>query len=111
MLLAKLKNNIRLNINNNKLQRKLIGAYENLNKPNSAIFYTTHKCASTFVRRLFDVILQKSDYEFIDYAGAIFGAGDKLNIESPYETFLEKAYSDLYSLHDMEKSTDFNGNI
>ena len=95
----KIKNKIKRGVYNNKLQGKLIDALINLNKPYSAIFYTTHKCASTFVYRLFDVILKYSEYEFVDYAGAIFGAGDKLSIEIPYETFLEQAYSELYPLH------------
>ncbi len=99
MILNKFKKKIKKDIYNNNLQNQIIKAFVNLKKPDSAIFYTTHKCASTFVYRLFDVILKNSEYEFIDYAGAIFSAGDKLKIESPYETFLEQAYSDLYSLH------------
>ncbi len=99
MILNKLKSKIKkTGVYNNKLQNQLINALGNLNKPYSAIFYTTHKCASTFVYRLFDVILKNSDYEFVDYAGVIFGAGNKLNIEIPYEGFLEQAYSDLYCL-------------
>lgn len=99
MLFSRLKNKIKNEVYYNKLQYQVIAASANLNKPHSAIFYTTHKCASTFVARMFDVILKHSEYEFVDYAGAIFGAGDKLNIGNPYEMFLEKAYSDLYSLH------------
>ncbi len=99
MLFSRLKNKIKNKVYYNKLQRQVITASANLNKPHSAIFYTTHKCASTFVARMFDVILKNSEYEFVDYGGAIFGAGDKLNIESPYERFLEKAYTELYPLH------------
>ena len=99
MILKKIKNKIKTDVYNNKLKKQIINACVNAKKPYSAIFYTTHKCASTFVYRLFDVILKNSEYEFVDYAGAIFGAGDQLNIENPYEAFLEQAYSDLYSLH------------
>lgn len=98
MTLKKLKNKIKKDVYQNHLQDKLISALVNLNKPYSAIFYTTHKCASTFVYRLFDVILKNSEYEFVDYASAIYKSGDKLNIEIPYEGFLEQAYSELYSL-------------
>ncbi|MBE9126889.1 MULTISPECIES: sulfotransferase domain-containing protein [unclassified Coleofasciculus] len=99
MILYKLKNKIKNRTDSNKLRRKVIDAFSNLNKPRSVIFYTTHKCASIFVKRLFDLIWKNSKYEFVDYGGTIFGAGDKLNVGSPYEVFLEQAYSELYSLH------------
>ncbi|MGK7926886.1 MAG: sulfotransferase, partial [Spirulina sp.] len=83
-----------------KLRGRLRNAARNLERPRSILFYTSHKCASTFVGKLLDTICKKSQYEIIDYAGTIWGAGDRLkHIESPYELFLERAYSDLYSLH------------
>jgi hypothetical protein len=95
MLLNKLK----IQLKNSKLQHKVIDSAANLKSPRSVIFYTTHKCASTFISNLFDVILKNSDYDLVDYAAAIWKAGDKTNISSPYEVFLEQAYSDLYSVN------------
>lgn len=99
-MLKKISNKIKLMLYSRNLQSRLKAAYCNLEQPRSIIFYTTHKCASTFVQRLFEIISKNAEYELVDYAGTIWGAGDRLKkIESPYELFLERAYSDLYSLH------------
>jgi hypothetical protein len=99
MLIKKLKMRVKDAVYNRKLQHQIIEAAANFNRPRSVIFYTTHKCASTFISNLFDVILKRSDYDLIDYAGAIWNARDKINPTSPYEVFLEQAYTDLYSLN------------
>lgn len=114
MVIKNLKTKVKTIVYAAKLKRKLIDASVNLNRPRSVIFYTTHKCASTFIQKLFNILLKNSDYEFVNYAGAIWRAGDKLNVGSPYEPFLEKAYSDLYSLHGkiygpQRQSLDFPG--
>lgn len=98
-IINQIKNKVKAELYQAKLQRQLIEAQANFSKPRSVIFYTTHKCASTFIKRLFEVILKKSEYEIVDYASAIFLAGEKLNVDSPYEVFLEQTYSVLYSLH------------
>jgi len=85
------------------LQRKLTNVLHSQKAPQSAIFYTIYKCASTFVEKLFDVILKNSSYEFVDYAGAVERMGDRFTLESPAElylqNFLEQEYCDLYSRH------------
>lgn len=98
MMLSKLKSKVNRKVHHQKLHAKLVTAYANRDKPRSVIFYTTHKCASTFLERLFELVLKNSDYSFVDYAGAISRAGDKLNVGIPYENFLEQTYSELYSL-------------
>ncbi len=99
-MLKKISHKIKLMFYSRKLQSRLKIASRNLERPRSIIFYTTHKCASTFVQRLFEIISKNAEYELVDYAGTIWGAGDRFkNIESPYELFLERAYSDLYSLN------------
>ena len=114
MMFSKLNSKINRKLYYKKLCAKLVKADANRNKPCSAIFYTTHKCASTFVDRLFELILKNSDYSFVDYAGAILQAGDKLDVGTPYENFLEQTYSDLYSLQGkiygpQRKPLDFPG--
>jgi hypothetical protein len=103
MLLSKLSHKIATKIDSITLQKKILSVYKNTEKPKSAIFYTTHKCASSFVPQLFSVILKNSDYELVDYAGAIWHLGNKFNLGTPHmdclQNFLEKSYSDLYSLH------------
>lgn len=114
MILSKLKSKIQREVYYQKLHVKLVNVYANRNQPRSVIFYTTHKCASIFVERLFELILKNSDYSFVDYAGVIARAGDKLDVGTPYEAFLEQAYSDLYSLQGkiygpQRRSLDFPG--
>ena len=82
-------------------QRRIITVLKNQHKPLSAIFYTVDKCASTFVPKLFDVILKGSDYQLIDYEWAIERLGDKFICETPFrlhlKNFFEKNSDDLYS--------------
>lgn len=99
-MFEKIQQKIKNRSYSNRLQDKLETVLRNLDKPRSVIFYTTHKCASTFAQRLFEVMARNANYELVDYAGAIWGAGDRLSkIETPYEIFLERAYSELYSLN------------
>ena len=96
--LKSLAKSMRASLYTSPVQRRLIDAHRNLGKPASVIFFTTHKCASTFVSGgLLDTIDAWSDYRHVDYAGSIWSAGDKLPIEGAYEPFLQQAYSDLYA--------------
>ena len=99
VLLKEIISKIQRKAKSTALKRKLLAASENLEKPRSAIFYTTHKCASTFVRTLFNVLLEDSAYELINYAGLIYQLGDQLNLVGDYELFLQNAYSELYFSH------------
>jgi|GEM_PF-1663785 len=99
-MFEKIKQKVKHRSYSHRLQDKLETVLHNLERPRSVIFYTTHKCASTFAQRLFEVMARNANYELVDYAGAIWGAGDRLSkIETPYEIFLERAYSELYSLN------------
>ena len=83
-----------------KTQRQLVRAKSNLTKPRSVIFFTTHKCASTFVSgRPFRAIFSGSQYKLIDYANAIWTSGKRLDLQGRHEEFLSNAYSELYSMH------------
>jgi hypothetical protein len=69
-------------------QRVVLKAKESLDKPPSVLFFTTHKCASTFIPPLLTTITRNSNYEFKDYAQAIWNLGDKLDIGQDQENFL-----------------------
>ena len=99
MQLSGIMDRTKTKLKNVVVGRKVLQADKNLTKPRSAIFYTTHKCASSFVGNLFDVLVKSSQYELVDYASSISALGNKINPGQNYEAFLEKAYSDLYSLH------------
>lgn len=83
------------------VRHRLVTVLKNQQKPRSAIFYTVDKCASTFIPKLFDVILQDSGYQLIDYEWAIERLGDRFICEAPYhlhlKNFLEENSNDLYS--------------
>lgn len=81
---------------NQKLKREVLAAYQSLNQPPSVIFFTTHKCASTFVAPLLKTITDHSDYQVKNYASAIWSLGNRVDLGSSYEDFLEKAYDRLY---------------
>lgn len=99
MRLSEIIDRTKTKLKNVVVGRKVLQADKNLTKPRSAIFYTTHKCASSFVGNLFDLLVKNSQYELVDYPSSIWALGNKINPGQNYEAFLEKAYSDLYSLH------------
>lgn len=70
-------------------QESILKAKESLNKPPSVLFFTTHKCASTFIPPLLKTITRNSNYEFKDYAQAIWNLGNQLDIGQDQENFLD----------------------
>jgi hypothetical protein len=70
-----------------------------LGKPPSVLFFTTHKCSSTFIPPV-KKITKNSHYKFKDYAGAIRSLGDQLDIgqnqENFLRNFLEEASDELF---------------
>lgn len=96
MLIQKIKNKSHKTIIHQKTKQEIVRAWESLNQPKSVIFYTTHKCASVFISKLLITLTQNSQYEVKDYASAIRDLGDQINVENPYENFLEQASDQLY---------------
>lgn len=93
----KMKKRMRLILLKNKPPfRRLKEARERSGKPQSVIFFTTHKCASVFMAEFFGKISMNSDYKVVDYAGLIWEVGNHLSIPSPYEDFLTENYDLLY---------------
>ena len=87
--------NARVSLERRRIQEALMRSAS----PRSCIFFTTHKCASTFAARLLSEITQKSEYRVLDYASAIWRMGNKISIQGSYEPFLEGVYDGLYRLH------------
>ncbi len=79
-----------------KIKQRLLLAHKAIEKPKSVIFFTTHKCASSFMTQFFMMVANDSDYKIVDYASSIWGLGDALDIGSTYEPFLENNYDRLY---------------
>lgn len=64
-------------------------------KSPSVLFFTTHKCASSFMDKLFNMIANESDLRVVDYANTISHLADRTNIDEPF-SFLEANYDMLY---------------
>ena len=78
----------------------ILKAEECLKLPTSVLFFTTHKCASTFIPTLFKTITKNSNYKLKDYAQAIWSLGDELDIKQDQKdsisNFLEEAADELF---------------
>lgn len=85
---------------------RVIGAKNSLSKPTSVLFFTSHKCASSFVDNCLDLVLKNSQYRLINYASAIWRLGNSINIKNENEDplgnneslklFLEQASDSLF---------------
>lgn len=82
---------IRNNIGDRKLVANRIQTAHN-SSDKSILFFTTHKCASSFINTLFDVVTSNSVYSSIDYMSTIRGLGDQTEIHDSYE-FVNENYS------------------
>ncbi len=80
-------------------------------KINSVIFWTTHKCASTYVSKFLKLVAKESSLKHFDYAGHIWELGNEINLEDPFQIeqncdFLYKQYGEIYG--PMRTPFDFN---
>jgi hypothetical protein len=94
-----------LNKNNNFiLQVRVTDAIKYLEENrriNSIFFWTTHKCASTFVSKFLLKIANESNLKYFDYAGHVWDLGDKIKLDNPYKVttdcdFLYRTYNEIY---------------
>lgn len=79
-----------------KINQRLIRTHKASEKPRSVIFFTTHKCASSFMNHFFNMVSEDSNYKVVDYASSIWALGNSLDIGPIYEPFLEENYDRLY---------------
>lgn len=82
--------------NTYKVNQRLLRAQKETEKPESVIFFTTHKCASSFMNKFFMMVSNDSTYSVVDYASSIWALGDSLDVGATYEPFLEQNYDRLY---------------
>ena len=66
---------------------------------NSVIFFTTHKCASNYVKELINYIESNYRYKTFDYGKLVGGLADELNINGQVEDFLNINHEELFVLN------------
>lgn len=74
---------------------------QNKNINRSIIFWTTHKCASTFISKFLYLISKETKLKHVDYAGLIWELGNEIKTNNPFliETecdFLYRKYGEIY---------------
>lgn len=93
---------------------RLLSAIAGEQRPDSCLFFTIHKCASTFVNRLLRVLSERSGYDLHDYESVIWKLGDQIKAESAYQPLFERHYDQLFRLRGeiygpQRKPLDFPG--
>jgi hypothetical protein len=93
---------------------RLVRALESADKPQSCLFFTVHKCASTFVNRLLWALTDASDYELRDLESAVWLLGDQVDTSGNYQPIFEQHYDRLFRLRGeiyapQRKPLDFPG--
>ncbi len=73
---------------------------QNKNLP-SVMFWTTHKCASTFISKFLKIISEETNFNYFDYAGQIWELGNEIKVNNPFsiETdcdFLYRKHGEIY---------------
>lgn len=72
-------------------------------KPRSVLLYTTHKCASTFVPKVFRRVQNHSDYQLFDYASGLRDLGNNIDADGIEKGFIkefsERSYDHLFFEH------------
>ena len=84
---------------------------KNNRKINSVIFWTTHKCASTYVSKFLELVAKEADLKHFDYAGNIWELGNEINLKDPFQIeqncdFLYRSQGEIYG--PMRTPFDFN---
>ena len=93
---------------------RLADALASESRPQSCIFFTIHKCASTFVDKLLATISQNSGYSLRNLESAIWELGDQVQIDGAYQPVFERHYDQLFRLRGeiyapQRKPLDFPG--
>lgn len=93
---------------------RLLSAVASQQRPESCLFFTVHKCASTFVNRLLWVLTEGTGYELRDYESAVWKLRDHVNRGSSYQPVFEQSYDQLFRLRGeiyapQRKPLDFPG--
>jgi len=66
----------------------------------SILFWTTHKCASTFMSKCLPLLAKASNKRYFDYATDIWNLGNKIKLKEPFvletQQDLYKPYGEIY---------------
>jgi hypothetical protein len=84
---------------------------QNNKKIKSIIFWTMHKCASTYVSKFLSMVAKEVDLKHFDYAGNIWELGNEINLKDPFLIelncdFIYRSYGEIYG--PMRTPFDFN---
>lgn len=71
-------------------QHRLLDAEATRSARPSILFFTTHKCASTFVSKLLSALEAESDLRHFDYAGGAYSLGDEIETGDVEHTDIER---------------------
>lgn len=67
--------------------------------PQSIFFFTTHKCASTFINKALQTIFARSKFNYLNYYSALWHLGDKITLgkeDLSNASLLFKAVGEVY---------------
>lgn len=102
---AKRKITERLDGSHNECTRRLLQAQEDLinnsnNKIDSIFFFTTHKCASTFITKALPLLCKDANRSYFDFSTRIWNLGNKISLRDPFDLehceYLYKRYGEVY---------------
>lgn len=81
-------------------QKRILFAQNRNKSRSSVLFFTTHKCASTFVTALLDELADQSDYETLNHEAAYWELGDQVDESNMHICdFLTQNYDALFRKH------------
>ena len=62
----------------------------------SSLIWTTHKCASVYLKKVINTINKHSEFKTFDYSTTVWSLGSRIFLDNPYEI---ESYSSLYRSH------------
>lgn len=71
-------------------QYRILDAEHRVNDQRSVLFFTTHKCASTFVSEVLGLASKMAGFRHFDYAAGIYRLGDEVDTGDVDHTYLER---------------------
>tara|TARA_A100001388_G_C28691373_1_gene461499 strand:- start:153 stop:1019 length:867 start_codon:yes stop_codon:yes gene_type:complete len=87
-------------LNSSVAAKRVLDAQEILNQKKiankSSLIWTTHKCASVYIKKVIHTINKHSEVKGFDYSSTIWSLGSHIKIDNPYEI---ESISSLYRTH------------
>ena len=79
-----------------QISERILSAKASLDLPQSCLFFTTHKCASSFAQRLFNVITAGTAYRVVDYPTEMSRLGDDFSDEIANLSLLNQCHRQMF---------------